>query len=194
MLKNKNQIILSADWHFGHKNMHKLCGRPEFFEDIIKRNLVVKTNELTKDGFDVTLVCLGDVCWSKDSRGWVKEMLGEINCAEKILIKGNHDKLTTNQFMQMGFTSVVRVLQVRSGNNPVYMTHHPQVPCGPNTYFIHGHLHQNLPEKPLHGAAGHDAILISQELLDCRAITLEEVLSIGATPKWNGGKFVSAYE
>jgi len=189
-LKNKVQYLLSADWHFGHKNMEKLCYRPEFFEDLIQENLVAKVNALTKDGHEIILYNLGDVVWNKGGWEKVKKINEDLNqcCLENILVRGNHDKLTVVQFTQMGFTRVLggeTISGHRVGSNKsVNLSHQPtKIPGYTN---VHGHLHNNLPIVP-------SGILISQELCDYRAITLEEVLNIGATPKWNGEKFVSAY-
>jgi calcineurin-like phosphoesterase family protein len=191
---NKLTYLLTSDFHFGHANMETLCHRPKFFESLIAKNLINKAFSLKEEGHDIILVNLGDTVWKKSDGQAVKELHNRLSMwiTEFWLIRGNHDRLTNNQYLEMGFTTIynhgVKINADANKYVPINFTHAPIYES--HYRNIHGHLHQNLPETKEGG------ILISQELMDYRPITLEEVLLLGATPCWDRDKqmFRSAYE
>lgn len=195
-LKNKQQTVLTTDWHYSHKNMEKLCNRPFGFEALIHQHLVNYVTWLKFAGHDITVINLGDVCWSKQSRDLVKKTNQDLAVDNIILVKGNHDHLTNKQFMELGFTEVVKekFLMMPAGweeDYSIHLTHSPMTHETLDKLYsenIHGHLHQNYQE-----VQHKRQILLSQELMDYHPITLEEVLTIGATPKWVDKGFVSIY-
>ncbi len=81
-------IWFTADFHFGHTNIIRYCGRPfhtaeEMDMTILERlNALVKPNDL--------LYFLGDFCMG--SRARIQERRRQIRCKKIFAVPGNHDK------------------------------------------------------------------------------------------------------
>lgn len=130
-------IWVTSDLHFNHKNIIQLC-RPQF-ESIEQHNqtIVDRYNEVV--GKDDLVYILGDVGFTPASAlsEWVQKLNGR-----KILLIGNHDKLTDGEYRKMGFIEVVR--------HPIYfstrviLSHCPVQEAYNNPYVfnVHGHIHK----------------------------------------------------
>lgn len=129
-------IWVTSDLHFNHKNILHTC-RPQFKnigehdEYIIQKyNSVVAKDDL--------VYLLGDIGFSslKNLFPLVQRLNGR-----KILIVGNHDKLTDGEYRKMGFIDVVRHPVYFSKN--IILSHCPLRECLDNPWVInvHGHIH-----------------------------------------------------
>ena len=108
-------LYVIPDTHLGHENIKKYCNRPDNFEKIIEKNW----NEIVKA--DDTVIHLGDISFKED---WVKE-LGTWN-GRKILIRGNHDKMPQEFYMECGFTAVLAEMVIDFNNVVMIFTHRPK--------------------------------------------------------------------
>ncbi len=122
-------IYVIPDTHLGHDNIKKYCNRPDNFETLIEKNW----NELV--GESDTVIHLGDISFKEE---WVKR-LGSWR-GRKILIRGNHDKMPPELYMNCGFTAVVEELVMDLNNVIILFSHRPKFDhaCDIN---IHGHQH-----------------------------------------------------
>ena len=122
-------LFVIPDTHLGHENIKKYCNRPDNFEKIIEKNW----NEIV-DKND-TVIHLGDISFQED---WVKK-LGSWN-GRKILIRGNHDKMPQESYMDCGFTAVLEEMVVEVDKILMLFSHRPKFnhDCDIN---IHGHQH-----------------------------------------------------
>ena len=135
-------IWLIADTHFGHRNMVKLCERPDDFEARILhawKRIVAPTD---------TVIHLGDVCLcgAQEEKRWMATIKEELS-GIKILVKGNHDKRAFTWYEANGFALCVdKLVRVVNGRRCLF-THAPVVMDTAQKYEcalnVHGHLHTN---------------------------------------------------
>ena len=136
-------IWVTSDLHFNHKNIIQLC-RPQF-ESIEEHNQLIVDNYNSVVGKDDLVYILGDVGFTPASalETWVHQLNGR-----KVLIVGNHDKLTDGEYRKMGFIEVYR--------HPVYfstriiLSHCPvqEAHDNPYVYNVHGHIHKGKLDLP----------------------------------------------
>jgi calcineurin-like phosphoesterase family protein len=118
-------IYFTADLHFGHKNIIRLCKRPygslaEHDADLIKRwNDVV--------GHTDQVWVLGDMfCCCKKT--YAMDVMRRLN-GTKHLVMGNHDTWTKQWYHNCGFKTVVdRTNYWLGGSVPILMSHYPYRP------------------------------------------------------------------
>lgn len=133
-------IYFTADPHFGHANIVKMCGRP--FENIEEMNeaLIAAWNERVSGNDTVYIV--GDMFFRcKDAESILKQLNGK-----KRLIAGNHDgswmgKVELGRF----FISVDHYLEISDGAHALTLCHYPLLTWkhAKKSYMIHGHIHAN---------------------------------------------------
>lgn len=150
------KIYIISDTHFNHKNIIQLAGRPENFESIIKDNLLV-----VKD----ILIHLGDISFGSDKEysNWFKNTLS----CRTFLIKGNHDKKSTEWYLENGWDWVGERMDITYKGKKLCFTHEPIEYNG--DYNIHGHLHEK-------EGIGGNHILISLEKNNYKPYLLEKLL------------------
>ena len=92
---------LISDTHFNHLNIIKYCNRP--FETVEEMNefIIQKWNNTISN--DDTVYFLGDFCLG--NREKVIELGHRLN-GHKILILGNHDRVTKTAFVDAGFEEI----------------------------------------------------------------------------------------
>ena len=122
-------LYVVPDTHLGHENIKKYCNRPNNFEKIIEKNWTEIVGE------NDTAIHLGDISFQED---WIKK-LGSWN-GRKILIRGNHDKMPQEFYMDCGFTAVLAEMVIDFENVVMIFSHRPKFNqnCDIN---IHGHQH-----------------------------------------------------
>lgn len=124
-------VFFCSDLHFGHKNIGKFrasCGINTEFEN---RQRIIKDwhNQVTKR--DVVYV-LGDSCFTMDTIGDFAHLPGQ-----KILIRGNHDKLDTQVYLKY-FSDVYGLLKYKE----FWLSHAPIHPAElRGKVNLHGHVH-----------------------------------------------------
>jgi len=119
---------LIADTHMGHKNICKYCNRPIGFEDIVMR----RWQETVKD--EDVVIHLGDLSFEEE---WVNRM-GKLP-GKKILIIGNHDRLTTEAYLSAGWMPM-QMLVLKLQGMRISFSHRPLWGHS-NDLNIHGHEH-----------------------------------------------------
>jgi len=113
-------IYFSSDQHFLHYNILKYCKRP-FNSEYAMNDYLIKNINL-KVGKNDFLYIIGDV--SAGLRGRVKEftsILQLINCKNLVLVRGNHDHFTNEEYIEMGFKGVNDYLKM----NDIFICHYP---------------------------------------------------------------------
>lgn len=131
-------IFFTADTHFGHKNILKLCNRP--FETIEEMNetLIENWNHRVS-GMD-TVYIVGDMFFRcSDSEAILRRLKGK-----KRLIVGNHDSSWMNKVdLNRYFVSVDRLLEISDGKHALTLCHYPLLTWNhaKKSYMIHGHIH-----------------------------------------------------
>lgn len=128
-------IYITTDTHFNHKKMIEYCGRPENFEELIKEDMQrVSNGDL--------LIHLGDICIGKDKES---AEFFEYLYGNTVLCKGNHDKKSTQWYMNNGWTLACDKFYMTYKNKRICFSHTPQKDDGSFDINIHGHFHNALP-------------------------------------------------
>ena len=131
-------IFFTADTHFGHKNILKLCNRP--FETIEEMNetLIENWNHRVS-GMD-TVYIVGDMFFRcSDAEAILRRLKGK-----KRLIVRNHDSSWMNKVdLNRYFVSVDRLLEISDGKHALTLCHYPLLTWNhaKKSYMIHGHIH-----------------------------------------------------
>lgn len=132
-------IFITADTHFGHKNIIKHARRP--FESVKEMDecLVDHWNAKIRKGD--TVYHIGDFAWGDEAiYGRFKTYLnGNI-----FLVKGNHDYSSVLKKLDGVFTDVRDMYKLKHDNEMIVMCHYPMYHWDRshfNSYHVHGHSH-----------------------------------------------------
>ena len=128
-----------SDTHFYHERILGYCQRP--FNSIDEMNEAIIKNWNSVIGRDDIVYILGDFCFGN------KEMLTNIVSrlnGRKILILGNHDRLTKSAYLDVGFETVTKNPMIVDSD--FILSHHPIQGDLGKFYNIHGHKHK-LPSE-----------------------------------------------
>ena len=124
-----DNVWLTADQHFGHRNIIRYTARP--FVDVTEMDelLASRWNELVSNNDDVYV--LGDFAFYTPKR-YLEKLKGK----RKVLIQGNHDPEGIGpESLELGY-----------GKYKFTLSHHP---LSTGEWNIHGHIHNNrLREYP----------------------------------------------
>jgi len=132
---------VTADLHLDHKNIIRHADRP--FIDLESMNELLISN--WNDWVDPkdTVVIVGDFAWKRHAH-FLQALRGK-----KILVRGNHDKMSRAVFDQ--FTAVHDIWQTSIDSQMVIFCHYPlrswNAKCHGSWHF-YGHCHGRLPEYP----------------------------------------------
>lgn len=132
-------IYFTADTHFGHEAIIKMCQRP--FDNAEDRNeaLIQKWNEKVKGNDTVYIV--GDMFYRcTDAEAILARLKGK-----KKLIIGNHDGSWLNENTEKYFQSIDKFLEFSDGFRSITLCHYPLMTWKhkEKTYMIHGHIHND---------------------------------------------------
>lgn len=130
---------ITADWHLG-EDRFEIMQRPfesanEMLEKLIENhNKVVAPDDL--------VYVVGDVCYQNKP-----ENLVEVECfnGKKILIRGNHDRVFTDEQLSRYFDQIIeegKGLELEVGGIRCFLTHYPS--CSRHTitkFNLVGHVH-----------------------------------------------------
>ena len=133
-------IFFTADTHFGHANIIRMCERP--FADILEMNeSMISVWNKRVSGND-TVYIVGDMFFRcSDAESILKRLRGK-----KRLIVGNHDGSWMNKVDQCKyFISVDRLLEISDGEHALTLCHYPLLTWkhAKKSFMIHGHIHND---------------------------------------------------
>ena len=126
-----------ADLHFSHRNIIQFDKRPYQTIEQMNNDLIKRWNDVVTDRDDVYV--LGDMFWNTDEAPMILEQLhGKIH-----LIKGNHDKITSD--MMHYFASISGYAEINDDGNHLILCHYPIMfynhSYSPNCWMLCGHVH-----------------------------------------------------
>lgn len=160
-----------ADTHLGHEELSELAGRPADFTSQILHAIARHVSDHD------TLIHLGDVCFGQDSR-WVYELTMKMPLAQRILVRGNHDKKSTHFYLQHGFNFVCDSFESTYYGKRLRFSHAPESRCPGVDYQLHGHTHGNAhrdeEHAPFYDPAYH--IEVALEKTGYKPLLLEHIL------------------
>ena len=133
-------FFFTADTHFGHRNVLKLCNRP--FENVEEMDETLIENWNSRITGRDTICIVGDMFFACDNPETILKRLH----GKKRLIVGNHDSSWMSKFeYQKYFESVDDLLQISDGKHSLIMCHYPLLTWmhQSRSFMIHGHIHAN---------------------------------------------------
>lgn len=163
-------IFFTADHHFGHAGVIRMCGRPFSGVDEMNRQMIARWNAVVGPADEIWH--LGDFAYkmpAADARGIWDALNGR-----KHLIRGNHDKASVAEW---GWESVQDLHEIAVDGRRVVLCHYPLAEW-PGFYrdsiHLHGHVHGN------RSVAG--AVDVGVDCWDFRPVTLDEILARRTLP------------
>lgn len=135
-------IYFTADTHFGHENIRRLCNRP--FTDVQSMNAAMITAWNKRVTGNDTVYVLGDMFFRcSDTEDILRQLKGKMK-----LIVGNHDdSWMDNIDLNKYFVSVDKFLEVTNGRHTLTLCHYPMLSwkhaMRSRSYMIHGHIHND---------------------------------------------------
>lgn len=131
-----------SDLHFDHSKILEYCQRP--FETVDEMNEVLIKNWNSVINQDDIVYVLGDFCFGNKTR--ISEIVNLLN-GRKILVLGNHDRLTKTAYYEAGFETVTKSPLLVDAD--FILSHHPLSGDLGKFYNIHGHRHKLPTEQQI---------------------------------------------
>lgn len=179
-------IWLTSDTHFWHKNIIELGKRPYADLDEMHEALIKNWNDRVRP--EDTIYVLGDMNFGsfKDFEPIAKRLNGI-----KVLIRGNHDKLSDGQYRKLGFT-VYHELTMKIAGQMCRFSHYPYAPPWYKRLFMGKHKLRYLERRParikgeilIHGHSHspnkvyENSIHVGCEAWSCRPVKINEIESL----------------
>lgn len=135
-------IWITSDTHYSHRNIIRYCNRPFNTIEEHDEELIRRFN--SRVGYDDIVYHLGDFCLG-DSRASTN-IYRRLNGREKILIKGNHDKLRNYRDIFTAIQDVLLLKLSKSASDWIWLSHYaharwPHAHHGALHVFGHSHGH-----------------------------------------------------
>lgn len=133
-------IFFTADTHFGHANIIRMCERP--YSDIEEMNeaFIAAWNDRVSGGD--TMYIIGDMFFRcADPAPILQRLKGK-----KRLVLGNHDGSWMGKVdLPRYFSSVDTMLEISDGKHGLTLCHYPLLTWkhAKRSYMIHGHIHND---------------------------------------------------
>lgn len=156
-------IYLISDLHLDHKNIMGYCDRPFSSVEEMNRTIIDNWNEVVEEDDFVYLV--GDLAFGRrrsKMRYWLKKLNGNV-----ILILGNHDKGYLDSIVHAD-----KCVLFYKGKK-FLLIHDPKMVNSGDDWVIHGHEHNNKPEKYPFMNGKNRTINVSVELINYTPISLD---------------------
>lgn len=140
------KVFFTSDQHYGHTNIIEYCKRPFSSVEEMDEVLIQNHNKVVKP-WD-TVYMLGDLAiWRSPHK--IVDLARKLN-GTKILIMGNHDKITPGFPGKEVFRFMELIGSNWDGFDPT-LCHFPMLSWNKShhgTFQLHGHTHGNIPFDP----------------------------------------------
>ncbi len=144
-----------SDLHLGHENaMRRFDHRP--FKTLEEQDKTIIQNINSVVTPQDNLYLLGDCSWYKPDKTY--EILSKINCKNRYLIIGNHDRFAKDSRCKKLFQGIYDLKRIEDQGRIVVLCHYPIAvwdQCHRGSYHIYGHVHRNKSED---GSFTHDIL------------------------------------
>lgn len=132
----------SADPHFGHDNIIKLCNRP--FPSIAEMDAAILANYTSRIGPDDDFWIVGDLSFGRSAskRGYLERLFARLP-GRKHLVRGNHDN---SAIAELPWASVHDIVEVKDGDRRFVLCHYPMITwhgARRGALQLFGHVHGN---------------------------------------------------
>jgi calcineurin-like phosphoesterase family protein len=136
---NADEVMFTADTHFGHDNIIRLARRPYKSGYHMDESLIANWNEVVDE--DQVVFHLGDFTYK--GKQTIPNLLKRLN-GEVILIQGNHDKDSHAKH----YSAMHDIAEVEVDGQSIVMCHYAMRVWNRSfrgVWHIHGHSHGKLP-------------------------------------------------
>ena len=138
-----------SDLHFGHENSVKYDARDggRSFSSVKERDKLIIENINKVVTPQDNLYLLGDVSYYNPQE--TAELLQQINCRNRFLLLGNHDRWAKDGRCKKLFQGIYDIKQIEDDGKQVVLCHYPQMMWkGQHRGIIHlyGHVHNSSEE------------------------------------------------
>ena len=113
------KIFITSDTHFNHSNIIKYCSRP--FLDVTEMNTALINNWNKTVSKNDLVIHLGDFAFGKSISN-IKSIFDQLN-GDIILILGNHDNFSQDDYLNIGFKHVYSKLEITLYNTLCVFCH-----------------------------------------------------------------------
>lgn len=143
-------ILYTADPHFGHANIVRMCNRPFDCVEEMDEYMIAAWNRKVKPNDTVYIV--GD--FAHRNANPAHQYLERLN-GKKILVLGNHDKpILENKRAVACFESILPITHIfdeSCGGHHISICHYPLLtwPGKKGSYMIYGHVHNQTDNQEL---------------------------------------------
>lgn len=179
MTEKLPNIYMTSDLHFGHQNICQYENRPFGTSNHMDNTLIKNWNRTVKK--EDTVYVLGDFTLNgSENISKVRSITRKLN-GRKILIYGNHDRLSPQQYIECGFhATVYPYLEFQPG---WLLMHDPSVANQLENYEIClcGHVHSlffDIPDKRI--------LNVGTDLWNYKPVSLKEIIKV--KNNWNKEK------
>lgn len=135
-----------SDLHLGHENaMRRFDHRP--FKSLEEQDNAIILNINTTVTPQDNLYLLGDVSWYKPDKTY--ELLSVINCNNKFLLVGNHDRWAKDSKCKKLLQGIYDLKRIDDNGKSVVLCHYPLAVWDQShrgSYHLYGHVHDNLQD------------------------------------------------
>lgn len=167
---------LTGDIHFNHGNNDNDTYYDEVVESINSR---VSTGSC--------LILMGDICDSEhdgtDKKVFTK-FINDINCKNIILVLGNNDRLTIEEYKEMG----IKYINTRIDCDNWVFTHEP-ITVNKGVINFHAHIHGS---REYWNIDWHNHIDVFYKDHGCQVLTIKEYLKLFKDGKYDGKTIIKA--
>ena len=172
-------IFFTADTHFNHSNIIRLCGRP--FSDVEQMNetLINNWNSCVNNNDEIYI--LGDFLF-KGNAAEAENIINRLN-GRKYLIKGNHDKFVDDRnFNKTGFEWIKDYYVLHYRKMKFILFHYPIFEWDGyfgNAIHLYGHVHNsgnNSREYEKFRILGKRAINVGVDVNNFYPVSIEKIM------------------
>ncbi len=161
----------TADLHFGHGNIIRLCNRP--FRDADQMDAILMENLKCCVGRGDHLWIVGDFAFGRRSNDtvWLRELFDQLPGARKHLLIGNHDNFHTQELPWDSLSHLVELKDGPKNSRANTLCHYPMVTWNHSrrgALQLFGHVHDNW-------AGTRNSVNVGVDLWDFMPVRIEGI-------------------
>jgi len=97
-----SDTFITADEHYGHRNIIKYCNRPFANVDEMRETIIERHNKKVPNSSNYLTIHVGDMFWNTLALGEALDILGRLN-GRHAFVFGNHDDLIEKYLTDFGY-------------------------------------------------------------------------------------------